>query len=464
LIVRASGKSGGNPAGLSRSLGVFGVLFLTLSVTTPASSVFVIVPGMLSVAGTGALLAVLIAGLICVATAYVYAELSSAWPVAGGEYVMVVHTLGPMAGFVMLGVNVFNNLLFPPVAALGVSALLSAVLPGLPEIPTAIGVMTLATAVAVLNIRVNAWITGLFLLIEVAALLIVSWLGFDHAHLPLGEILWHPLMPAPGGLVPASASSIGVATTIAIFALNGYGVAVYFGEEMHQAPRLIARAILAALLLGLVLEALPLLAALTGAPDLQALLVSDDPFGQLVRLRGGEPIANWVSIAVVVAILNAVIAAILATARFFFGTARDKSWGHPFDHWMSHVHPGLGSPWLGTLIVGGIGIACCFLPLTFLLVVSGAGLVAIYAGIALAAIAGRRSGATRHAEFKMPLYPLWPVLTLIALLYVTWTSWLDPEEGRPALIATAAQVGASMLYYRLVLKPRGWTAEVPAER
>lgn len=39
---------------LVRSLGVMGVLFLTLSVATPASSVFVIVPGMLQVAGTGA--------------------------------------------------------------------------------------------------------------------------------------------------------------------------------------------------------------------------------------------------------------------------------------------------------------------------------------------------------------------------------------------------------------------------
>ena len=35
------------PTPLARSLGVLGVLFLTLSVTTPASSVFVIVPGML---------------------------------------------------------------------------------------------------------------------------------------------------------------------------------------------------------------------------------------------------------------------------------------------------------------------------------------------------------------------------------------------------------------------------------
>jgi len=450
------------PQRLIRSLGLFGVLFLTLSVTTPASSVFVIVPGMLQTAGTGVIWAILIAAVICVATAYVYAELSSAWPVAGGEYVMVAHTLGPMAGFVMLGVNVFNNLLFPPVAALGVSAVLAAVIHGLPQVPTAIAVLALATAVSLLNIRVNAWVTGFFLLIEVAALAAVTWVGFGAGTRPLGEMLTHPSMPVAGALVPASATSIGVATTIAIFALNGYGVAVYFGEEMHEAPRLIAKAILAALLLTLLFEAAPIVAALAGAPDLKALLTVDDPFGLLVRLRGGDVLAKWVSLGVVVAILNAVIAAILATARFFYGTARDRSWGRPLDAWMAAIHPRFGSPWLGTLLVGGTGIACCFLPLTFLLVLSGAGLIVIYAGIALAAIVGRRSGATAHAGFRMPLYPLWPLMTLAALVYVSWASWLDPDEGRPALIATVAQILLSVLYYQLVLKRRGaWTVHIP---
>ncbi|MBW8743408.1 MAG: APC family permease, partial [Sphingomonas sp.] len=89
------------PRPLARCLGVLGILFLTLSATTPASSVFVIVPGMLQTAGTGTLWAFALAGLVCVATAYVYAELSSAFPVAGGEYVAVARTLGPLPGFIV---------------------------------------------------------------------------------------------------------------------------------------------------------------------------------------------------------------------------------------------------------------------------------------------------------------------------------------------------------------------------
>lgn len=445
----------GSPTPLARSLGVWGVLFLTLSVATPASSVFVIIPGMFQIAGTGAVWAMLLAGVVCVATAFVYAELSSAWPVSGGEYVAVAHTLGPLAGFVMLGVNVFNNLLFLPVAALGVAAILGVVVPGLPQVAVGIAVVAGATLVALLRIRVNAWLTGIFLGVEVLALLAITALGFGHVVRPVAEFLTHPVMPAAGQLVPASAASIGLATAIAIFALNGYGVAVYFGEEMLDAPRRIARAILAALGLTLLLEVAPTVAALAGAPGLHAMLTSDDPFGLVARVRGGDVAAGVIAAGIAVAIINAVIASMLACARFFYSTGRDRAWGEPVNRWMAAVHPRLGSPWLATLAAGAIGVACCFVPLALLLVLSGTGLVVIYAGIAFAAIAGRRSGATAHAAYRMPLYPLAPVVTLLALGYVVWTSWLDEGEGRPALLMTAAQIGAAVLYYRLVLVRRG---------
>lgn len=452
------------PPALVRSLGVVGVLFLTLSVTSPVSSLFVIVPGMLHAAGSGAMWAMLLASLVCVATAYVYAELSSNWPVAGGEYVMVAHTLGPMAGFVMLGVNVFNNLLFPPAIGLGLAAVLGNVIPGLPAVPLAVFVVAAATLVSVLHIRVNAWVTGIFLLIEVAAVAAIVLVGFGYAVQPLSGLLTHPLMPAATGqgLAPASMASIGLATSIAIFALNGYGAAVYFGEEMHEAPRKIARTIFWALGATLLLEGLPMLALLIGAPNLPAIFAQDDPFGFLVRLRAGEGAAMWVSGGVAIAIVNAIIACILACARFFYGTARDKCWGRPVDAWLGAIHPRFASPWISTLIGGGAGIACCFLPLELLLVLSGTGLVAIYAGIALALIVGRRSGALANAPFKSPLYPLMPVVTLIALAYIVCLNWLDASEGRPGLMMTAGQMILSGLYYLLVLRRRGdWDVHVP---
>ena len=310
------------PHPLARCLGVAGILFLTVSATTPASSVFVIMPGMLQTAGSGALWAFLLAGVVCVATAFVYAELSSAFPIAGGEYVMVARTLGPLPGFIVLGINVFNNMIFPPVVGLGMSAVLSTVIPGLPQIPTAIVVVVGSTLCALLNIRLNAFVTGIFLIVEIAALLVLVAVGFAEPVRGLMPLLSHPAMLVGDALAPASLSSIGLGTTVGIFALNGYGMAVYFGEEMQDAHAKIARVILTSFGICFLLELVPMVAVLMGAPDLKALLAADDPFGQFVTRRGGMLIEQMVAIGVVIAIVNAAIVTVLASARFLWCTGR----------------------------------------------------------------------------------------------------------------------------------------------
>ena len=107
-------------------------------------------------------------------------------------------------------------------------------------------------------------------------------------------------------------------------------------------------------------------------------------------------------------------------------------------------------------------MALCFVPKRLLEVWSGAGLIVIYAGIAAAAMIGRRTGSSAHAPYRMPLYPLAPVVTFAALGYVLVTNWLDPVDGRPALYATAVQIAGSAAYYWFVLRRRGtWTVHIP---
>jgi amino acid transporter len=217
-----------------------------------------------------------------------------------------------------------------------------------------------------------------------------------------------------------------------------------------------------ATLLVIVTVAAPICAGLAGAADLHALLIVDDPYGLLTRTLGGDRLAAWMAGGIVLAIINAIIASILATARIFYGTARDRSWGRPFDPWFSAIHPRLDSPWIGTLIIGAIMIAACLVPLKFLLVISGTGLVVIYAGIAAAVLVGRYGGAARHADYRMRFFPLPPLLTLAAVAFVLWAGWQDAEEGRPALIATGAQIVLALVYYRFALVRRGgWTVTVP---
>jgi amino acid transporter len=445
---------------LTRSLGIWGVLFLTLSITTPASSVFIIAPGILQAAGTGAIWALAVAALVSIATSYVYAELSSAWPVAGGEYVFVGQTLGPAPGFVMLAINLVSNVLIAPVLALGLAEIMATFVAGLPAVPVAIGVLAAATLLAILNIRLNALITGVFLALELAALVVVVTLGlFDPVRSV--EILADPLVAGEGGMTPLTLAGFGTATAIAIFAFNGPGCAIYFGEEMHEPERRLWRAILLSSLVAILSIGLPVIAAIVAAESLPGFLTSPDPFGAFVLEEGGPLMAALVAGGVVIAIINAIIASLLACARFLYGSARDRSWSLWLNEALVTLHPRFDTPWLGTLLLGGVMILCCLLPLSFLLVVSGAGLIIIYAGIALAALVGRRRGMTAHARYRMPLFPLPPLVTLTALAVVLWATWLDPEEGRPALIATGVQLLVAYLYYRLILARRGWRALIP---
>ncbi len=456
-----AGEGRRQPKPLARTLGVWGVLFLTLSITTPASSVFVIAPGILEAAGTGAVWALGLAAIVSIATSYVYAELSSAWPVAGGEYVFVGQTLGPAASFVMLAVNLVSNVLIAPVLALGVSEIAAGLVPGLRPVPLAIAVLAAATLLGILNIRVNALILGIFLALELLALVLVVWLGAANLVQPASLFL-EPVAPGATGLEPMTLAGFGTAAAIAIFAFNGPGCAIYFGEEMHASERLLSRAILGSSLLAILFVGLPVVAALASAPDLAAFLGDPDPFGRFVAERGGPLLAALVAGAIVLAIVNAIIASLLACARFLYGSARDRSWNLWLDEALGAVHPRFGSPWLGTLLVGGLMILCCFLPLSFLLVLSGAGLIVIYAGIALASLAGRARRLTAGAPYRMPLFPLPPLVTLAGLAIVLWASWLDQGEGRLALIATAAQIGVALIYYRLLLARRGWKPVVPS--
>ena len=448
----------------TRNMKLFGALLITLSSVTPASSIFIVVPGVVEQAGTGALIAFAGAAFISLLTAYVYAELASAFPLTGGEYAIVGRTLGPLAGFIILGVNLVVLLLNISVVALGLGQYVSAILPHTSPVIDGLVCVIFTTLCAILNVRTNALITGAFLVLELIALLAVTILGFLYPARPWLDVLAHPVhLDLAGKLTATPVGVIGLATSVAIFAFYGYGNAVYLGEETHDAPRHIARAVLWALVISVISQALPLAAMLHGGQDLATLFASDTMFGDFVAQRGGHALGIAINLSVALAIINADIAVVVLVSRMLFSSGRDCVWATPVNRILTLVHPTLGSPWAATLVTGALACLLCFVSLNLLLVVTGTAIVAVYAALCIAVIAGRRSGATNHAFYRMPFYPWPPILALLALAYVVYANLLDPKVGQPSLVATAVMIGASALYYRFVLRRRGaWVLCEPA--
>ncbi len=447
----------------SRNMKMVGCLLITLSSVTPASSIFIVVPGVVEQAGSGALVSFALAAAVSLLTAYVYAELSSAFPLTGGEYAIVGRTLGPLAGFIILGLNLVVLLLNISVVALGLGSYVGALLPGTSLVQDGLACVVFTTLCAILNVRTNALITGAFLVLELIALAVVTVLGFLHPARSWVSLLAHPVfLETAGHLAPAGIGVIGLATSVAIFAFYGYGNAVYLGEETHDAPRQIARAVLWALAISVVSQALPLAAALHGAPGLAAMFSSDTMFGDFVRDRGGPGLGVAINLAVALAIVNADIAVVVLVSRMLFSSGRDAVWAGPVNRALTLVHGRFGSPWAATLVTGALASLLCFVDLQLLLVMTGTAIVLVYGALCVAVIVGRRTGSTAHAAYRMPFFPWPPVLALIVLAYVIYVNGIDPKTGQPSLVVDVVVVAVSALYYQLVLKRRGqWVLREP---
>jgi amino acid transporter len=405
-----------------------------------------------------------LAALVGLFMAYVYSELSSAFPLAGGEYAIVARLLGALPGFIVMGVYLVVSLLIPAVMGLAMATYLGVLSPNLPTVPTAIVTVALATLIGILNIRTNAALTGAFLLVEILALLALVALGFLHVSRPLSDLILHPVMLNASSLVHAPIAVIGMTTSIAIFAYNGFGAAVNFSEEMHEPEQHVARTILWALAITVIAELLPVTAVLMGAPDLRTFLGAENAFGEFIALRGGTALNIGINLGVALAIFNATIAVLLVAARVTFSTGRDRVWPRRISEALASTHARFHSPWIATLLCGVLTALACLMSLNFLLLLTGTGLILVYSSLCLAALVGRWRGGTAHGHYRMPWFPLAPLAALVVMVYVVWTSWLDPAMGRPSLFATLGIVIVSVCYYALVLRGRGvWKLRGPQD-
>jgi amino acid transporter len=445
---------------LARGMGVLGSLFLTLSAETPASSVFVILPGVIQAAGTGALISMAAAGVVALCMALTYAELGSTFPSAGGEYAIVGSVLGPTAGFAVLGVNLVNLLLACAVLSLGVADYLAPLWPGVSPLAVALAALTVATGLGVLNIRASAYVTGAFLAVELLALALVTALGFGQPTRPLSEPILHPLTLGAGGLQAVGLGGLAAGVVVGLFAYDGYGSAIYLTEEVRDVRTRLVRAVLWALAVTTVAEMAALAAVLVGAPDLAGLLAAGDGMiADFASHAGGAELSRLIGGGVALAILNAVIALVLMTGRQLYATGRDGVWPAAAGRLMTAVHPRFGSPWLATLVAGALSAGLCLLPMKLLLTLSGSGVTLIYAALSVACLLNGRGRASAPG-WRLPLWPAPPLLALGLLVVFAASSLKDAALSFAVSLACA---GASAAYYVLVLKPRGgWRLRGPS--
>nr|WP_229852911.1 APC family permease [Streptomyces albospinus] len=442
---------------LTRSIGVVGGTLLTLSCLTPASSLFVIVPGSFATLGTGTALTIAIAGLLCVGVAFTYSELGTLVPSSGGEYAMVGTLMGRLAGWLVFVLSLIVVMIVPPIIALGTADYLAPIVHLDPQF-TAAGVMLLATAMGLLDLRANAWITGIFLVLEVVASALVAFLGFTHTHRSAATLV-HPVMDAGHGTSTAVTGGLivtGLAT--ALFILQGFSTAVYLAEEMENPRRNVSRTVLWTLAIGAAVVLIPVVAITLGAPDLKTLGAGD--IAGMVQTWSNSAVGTFVSLCIALAIINAAIVMVIQNSRVVFSSARDAAWPTPVNRIFSHVGKRFGSPWAATLAVGVPGAALCFAKLDMLNEVTGVAVAGMYVFVALGALVSRRGEHKNRLAWRMPLWPVIPALLVVVL------AWVLCQQSAVSLLITGGVVAAAAVYWAVYLRPRQdshWVISVPED-
>ena len=443
-VATASDAAADGP-GLKPVLTLTAAILLTLSCVTPASSLFIIVPELLASQGSGVVMTLLVGVLISAAVGACYAELGTRTPSSGGEYAMVTHTLGRAAGWLTFALTSATLIVIPPVIALGTADYLAPIV-GLDRATTGAVVMLLATATGVLDIKSNAYVTGLFLIVETVAASAVAWLGFSHAERGV-DTLWHAQVTDGSSLSPFTAGVLLSGLAIAIFTCSGFTTATYLAEEMVAPRRNVKLAVMGSLALGAAIIVIPTAATVLGVGSLNELATGTFP--DYVTEWAGSRTSAAISVGIAIAILNAVIVMVIQNSRVVYATARDRAWPDVVNAALARLHPRFGSPIMATVVIGVPGALMAWLmDIEALLGITSVILGAVYLVVAIAALFERR---TPHAGWKMPLWPVAPILVIVGVGYAL------QQSAMKDLLAVGALMLIAAAYYVAYLRPRSET-------
>lgn len=450
---RRDAGQGSHPQELARGLNLVENIALVLSDITPMASLLVIAPVVLSTAGSGAIIAYLLAGFVAINIALCMGELGSVFPVAGGLYSIVTKVLGRPIGFLALLDYMAQAIFLPASIAIGIGTYLHALDASIPENISSAVAMALITLLAIARISANAIFVSVFLVIEMAVLAFLTVGGLIHLTQPL-SILSHPVLLAAqgathGGFAPVSFSAVLAALAAALFSVNGYDSAINFSEETKGPAANIGRAVIIACSVGVVFEIVPFVTSIFGAPDLKAYLSSQTPLTWVIEQAFGTLVANLVIAGAIAAIVNATLAITLQFSRILWASARDHAWPMPVNSALSRVSPRFHSPWVATLVVGACATVLAYqFSLVSVVTFTSVLLVVLYALVAISAIVHRLRTRGEGTPFRMPFWPVPPVIALIGAGVTLY------EQSERDLLTVAAIFAGGLIYYYLYLGRR----------
>jgi|HubBroStandDraft_1064217.scaffolds.fasta_scaffold00217_20 APA family basic amino acid/polyamine antiporter len=414
---------------LPRILGLRDLIFLVIG-TVIGSGIFLVPGFVLRPVGNSVAVAMIVwltGGVLSLLGALTYGELTAMRPEAGGLYIFIRETFGPLLAF-LYGWTLFFVISSGSVATLAVafSNYLSEFMPLSPWVAKLVSVLTIL-AIAIVNVRgtrQSADLQNITTVIKVSAIFVMSvvllWLG--------NNPVLSPRATSGSGQAGSLLTGFGLAMISVLWAYEGWQYATFSAGESVNPQRDFPRAFLigTAALIGIYLFAnLGYLAAI--GPE--GVAGSNRVAITAVAAIMGPNVAKLVGLTILISILGAANSIILTAPRVYYAMARDGL----FFKRLSEVHPRFGTPafavigaaiWSAVLAASGTFEQL----LTYVIFIGWI----FYALAAASVFVYRKRAPNAIRPYRVPGYPFTPIV-FIAAAMVLVVNTVATEPGRSAV-------------------------------
>lgn len=360
-------------------------------------------------------LAFVLSAGVCGLTALSYAELSSIYPRAGGEYEYARHSMHRHGAF-MVGWTMLAGLTVAgATVALGFARYFTYFF-SVPSRWVGLVLLGVTGCLAAMGIRRSTWVVVAFSLVQIGGLLFVSAVGLHH----IGDV---NLFAGAGDSWSSSARGVAGSVALVFFAFIGFDEVTTLSEETRNPTRTTPRALLGALGLSTLLYVLVSVTAVSVLGP-EALGSSEQPLRDVAATAVGDHAGAVMAVLAMVTTANTVLLIVTAASRMVFAMARQSDLPHRLG-----VLDGRGTPVHATASV--VLAASAFVLIGRFELVASATDVAVYATflfVNFIVITLRSRQPRLERPFKVPLAIGWvPVIPVVAIVVTVWmVALLEP--------------------------------------
>ena len=441
--------------GLKKTLNAFDLIILGVGAII-GSGIFTVVgiaaagtpqtPG----AGTGLIISVILASIVCIFSALCYSEFASMIPVAGSAYLYTYATMGEImawligwilileyivayiavvtawSGYFMHFLTGFSKflpdfLVNPPIYLVrdyqtAFNELTSkgldpnSIIPHFGPIPfcidlPAILITVLIVVILIKGIKESTKMAGFLVVVKLGVIALFVLTGLFHVS-TADNVFWSTNWVTP--LFPVGISGIFMGAFTMFFAYIGFDAIATAAEETKNPQKNLPIGIIGSLLVCTLVYVLVAL-VFTGVAPLSDINIQA-PVASAMSIIGHGKIASLISLGALAGITSVLLVMLLAGTRILFAMSRDGF----LPKILQTVHPKFNTPHVLTIFVGIICIiGTMFLDLSESAKLCNYGTLASFIIVCFAIIILRKIDPDRPRPFKVPFSPFVPLAGIL---------------------------------------------------